>query len=898
MVKLDDALELLLPDAEPALARRARDMVQFLRLLVADGRGEPASRVGVDFEVARLDLEGGARRELRTALLEIVRQHLAHATGCDSFAWCGAPRVELQACWTLVTETRAELSWMPALPAPGEAACAVAGRALAAAERLESEGDEIELWRARLARAQSGRRAGEEAFRRGLAALLAGPALGTASAAAWIAGLCECLLDRGAVREARALLLEQRDRVASDARLCQLLCWCKLLLGDEEGARALQGGRRAPDAPLPGPLHALRAQRPAWLGLLPQRFVESARVAPRATASCERSEIGASVCVLFELVSTGELRASRIDAAPGLRAGLESWLAGQRFAPQDPGSLQQRLVLEQRTLVAHRGDEPALAETLGCGATLALALVPLATPRGELAGWVHFEFEHHLVPREERLCAFARALSTRRLATVEDQPAGVRPRLRDGEQSLFAGLVERLALRGPQRRWWGFRVHEGRPTLAAEGGDSTLSAPDAPAGQALLGRVLLAGGHLGFAEPDPALSLRQGSQSGIALALRFGGRVAGILVVESQRRADLSWPGGTEREGQLVQAAASLRLEAFRERHRERHGADVWFDLESPDFLSFSARLFRAAESECSVLFAGPSGSGKTVLARWLHHESGRARAELLELRPAALASDSAWKTALARARGATLLLESVERLDLAAQERVLRWLESRRGARASDSCPRLLATTSTTAAGLGLALDAALTRQLERVRFDLPGLRARRFEIPALAHAILARLAVEEGVRAPALDDSALALLWRQSWEGNLGELEGTLQRALLFATGPVLSAADFDRLAARFGRTLVRRLPSRHPLRSDLAAALRSTLLGTGRVNKTRAAAYLGWDPDTLVARLADLGLDGSSTFPDSTWDAPPVAAPRGEGSVGVAMEEAAAEGPEPGP
>ena len=55
---------------------------------------------------------------------------------------------------------------------------------------------------------------------------------------------------------------------------------------------------------------------------------------------------------------------------------------------------------------------------------------------------------------------------------------------------------------------------------------------------------------------------------------------------------------------------------------------------------------------------------------------------------------------------------------------------------------------------------------------------------------------------------------------------------------------------------------------------------------------------DPLDLFARLADLGLDGSSTFPDSTWDAPPVAAPRGEGSVGVAMEEAAAEGPEPGP
>jgi DNA-binding NtrC family response regulator len=178
--------------------------------------------------------------------------------------------------------------------------------------------------------------------------------------------------------------------------------------------------------------------------------------------------------------------------------------------------------------------------------------------------------------------------------------------------------------------------------------------------------------------------------------------------------------------------------------------------------------------------------------------------------------------------------------------------------------------------------LDAALARQLERIRFDVPALRARRFEIPALAQCLLVRLAGEEGVPAPALDDGALALLWRQDWDGNLGELESTLHRALLFAPNPVLGAADFERLAARSGRKLVRRLPSRHPLRSDLGAALRTTLLGTGRVNKTRAATYLGWDPDTLVARLADLRIDPSVSFPDSAWDAPQPFAARAETSA----------------
>jgi hypothetical protein len=48
---------------------------------------------------------------------------------------------------------------------------------------------------------------------------------------------------------------------------------------------------------------------------------------------------------------------------------------------------------------------------------------------------------------------------------------------------------------------------------------------------------------------------------------------------------------------------------------------------------------------------------------------------------------------------------------------------------------------------------------------------------------------------------------------------------------------------------------VPSRHPRRRDLEAALRTTKKRAGAPNKVRAALYLGWDPDTLVARLEEL-------------------------------------------
>ena len=59
-------------------------------------------------------------------------------------------------------------------------------------------------------------------------------------------------------------------------------------------------------------------------------------------------------------------------------------------------------------------------------------------------------------------------------------------------------------------------------------------------------------------------------------------------------------------------------------------------------------------------------------------------------------------------------------------------------------------------------------------------------------------------------------------------------------------------------FGATLQQRLPSRHPRETDIRAALAQTRLESGRWNKTRAAAWLGWDPDTLVARMGDLGIE----------------------------------------
>jgi hypothetical protein len=77
-----------------------------------------------------------------------------------------------------------------------------------------------------------------------------------------------------------------------------------------------------------------------------------------------------------------------------------------------------------------------------------------------------------------------------------------------------------------------------------------------------------------------------------------------------------------------------------------------------------------------------------------------------------------------------------------------------------------------------------------------------------------------------------------------------------------------DVARIAHSFTIELARKLNSRHPLRSDLIAALRATRTAGGRINKTRAAQFLGWDPDTLVARMQDLGVGDASALDAPAW------------------------------
>ena len=230
---------------------------------------------------------------------------------------------------------------------------------------------------------------------------------------ALIACAAECLLDRGAVREARDWLAEHAASIEGDPRGRQLLSWSRLGLGDYSSAKSALVGLPPGSAPVPLVLAELRAHRPEWLPCLAGRVPTASPRAPRnprqTLRAGGRAEIGASVLGVFALHPGGETPSVFLDVAPALRGAVEDWLAEQDGACSVPGEREHGLVVSARAVVVHREGERAIHGALGAGNTLALALAPILDAEGEVAGWLHVECEHHLPPDSDRLAALARA---------------------------------------------------------------------------------------------------------------------------------------------------------------------------------------------------------------------------------------------------------------------------------------------------------------------------------------------------------------------------------------------------------------------------------------------------------------------------------------------------------
>jgi DNA-binding NtrC family response regulator len=227
----------------------------------------------------------------------------------------------------------------------------------------------------------------------------------------------------------------------------------------------------------------------------------------------------------------------------------------------------------------------------------------------------------------------------------------------------------------------------------------------------------------------------------------------------------------------------------------------------------------------------------------------------------------------VAAAEGGTLFLDEVGELPLLVQVKLLRLLQQREYTAVGDSRVVKCDVRIVAATNRDLEVEVANRRfredlfyRLNVIHVVLPSLRHRSEDVEVLAHHFLKTCAARAGRKdIVAFAADALAALRSYAWPGNVRSLENTVERAVLLAPGPFITAADLPDRIRQAGPPAGGPAPNALPETGiDLRAAVEhyenqlivQALERTGR-NKNRAAQLLGINRTTLVEMLKRKGL-----------------------------------------
>ncbi|MEM6681687.1 MAG: sigma-54 dependent transcriptional regulator [Pseudomonadota bacterium] len=223
----------------------------------------------------------------------------------------------------------------------------------------------------------------------------------------------------------------------------------------------------------------------------------------------------------------------------------------------------------------------------------------------------------------------------------------------------------------------------------------------------------------------------------------------------------------------------------------------------------------QVAKSDASIMITGESGTGKEVMARYVHKKSNRASKQFITVNCAAIPENlleselfghekGAFTGAVARrvgkfeeADGGTLLLDEITEMDLRLQAKLLRAIQEREIDRVGGTKPvkvniRILATSNRNLADEVKQgnFREDLWFRLNVVNLAIPALRERPEDTKVLVAHFAEKYAKTNGIKAKPIDESAMQTLLAHPWQGNVRELENTIHRAVLLATGDTISA------------------------------------------------------------------------------------------------------------
>ena len=324
---------------------------------------------------------------------------------------------------------------------------------------------------------------------------------------------------------------------------------------------------------------------------------------------------------------------------------------------------------------------------------------------------------------------------------------------------------------------------------------------------------------------------------------------------------------------------------AFERLGTDRHSEDRRFEQiigRSAALESVLEQVERVAPTDSTVLIQGETGTGKELIARAIHHLSSRCGRPFIKINCAAIPLDlleselfghekGAFTGAIAQKIGrfeladrGTLFLDEVGDIPAQLQPKLLRVLQEQEFERLGGT------HTHHVDVRLVAATNRPLTEMVRRSEFridlyyrlnvfpiQLPPLRDRREDIPALVTHSVERVARKIGKRIEHIPPDTMSALSSYGWPGNIRELQNLIERAVILANDGVLP----NPLPPPDAQSIIaaREVPATTTLRDSERVLILNTLTAVGWIvgGSRGAAARLGMNRSTLIARMKKLGI-----------------------------------------
>jgi DNA-binding NtrC family response regulator len=316
---------------------------------------------------------------------------------------------------------------------------------------------------------------------------------------------------------------------------------------------------------------------------------------------------------------------------------------------------------------------------------------------------------------------------------------------------------------------------------------------------------------------------------------------------------------------------------------------DMRFGMENivgrdPRMLRIFDIIDSIADTKATVLVTGESGTGKSMIARAIHRRSSRRNGPFVEIACGALPESlleselfghvaGAFTGAIGdkkgkflQADGGTIFLDEISTASPSMQVKLLRVLQE------FEFEPVGGIKTLRVNSRVILATNDDLTKSVAEGRFrqdlfyrinviniELPPLRERITDIPALAHHFLETVCADAGKKMAGFSEDAMSALRAYAWPGNVRELQNVVERAVLLGRGTLVTLED---LPSRVTDTTP--MPARsadgQPLKAALDGPERQIILETlnsNNWNRHATADALGINRTTLYKKMKRLGL-----------------------------------------